>query len=168
MALPDKVETHVRDWLRDERQDTLTAFVRVITSSILNPDMEMSNSVSVADLRVPVEALGRQLSDMAWLPGKALALVVSPGSFRTLRLSGWKERVKEAMVEAPLNDVLVHHLDQTSPTGHGIRYFVVDLPDGRWLADSLVYTKKNGDRAPFAQHADDFIAALASKATAIE
>ena len=116
MPKPDKVEAHVRDWLRDERQDTLSAFVRVITTSVIIPGTPVTSTVSVADLRLRAEALGRQLSDMGWVPGDARALVVSPGTFRILRLSGFKERVKEAEVEAPLGEVAVHHLDDTAGT----------------------------------------------------
>jgi hypothetical protein len=75
--------------------------------------------------------------------------------------------VKEAEVEAPLDAVLVHHLEHTSGSGHRIRYFVVDLPDGRWLAESHVYMKENGNPAPYSEHSDAFIAALGSRATPI-
>ena len=73
-----------------------------------------------------------------------------------------------AEVEAPLGELAFHHLDDTAGTGHAVRYFVVDLPDGRWFTDSHVYAKKNGDPAPFARHSDEFIATPGSKATAID
>lgn len=70
-------------------------------------------------------------------------------------------------MEAGIGDTIVHHLDDRSRSGHLIRYFVIDLPDGRWIADSQVLVKKNGRPAPYAQHSDAFIAALGPRARAI-
>ncbi|MEQ8717317.1 MAG: hypothetical protein RIE08_06870 [Acidimicrobiales bacterium] len=167
MPKPAKVEANVRDWLRNERGDTLDAFTRVITISVVNPGTEVSGSVSVADLRLPARALGRDLSDMWGVPGHARAFAVSPSTFRVLHLSGWKERVKEVEAEAPIGEVTVHHLDDTSQSGHGIRYFVIDLPDGRWMVDSQVVVKKNGERGPFAASSDALIEALGTRAVPI-
>ena len=75
--------------------------------------------------------------------------------------------MKEAEVAAPLDAVLVHHLEHTSGSGHRIRYFVVDFPDGRWLAESHLHMKENGNPAPCSEHPDAFIAALGSRATPI-
>lgn len=167
MPKPEKVEVNVRDWLRDERGDTLDAFTRVITISIVSPATETSGSVSVADLRVPVRALGRDLEDQWGMPGSARALVVSPTTFRVLRLSGWRERVKDAEAEAPLDEVTIRYLDDASGSGHGIRYFVIDFPDGRWIADSQIVGKKNGEPGPFAASSDAFVAVLGPLAVPI-
>jgi len=167
MPKPAAIEANVRTWLRDERQDTLTAYVRVITMSLPNAGSSVSGSIAVADLRVPVEALGRDISDNCRVTGHASALAVSPQSFRVLRLGGFKERVKDIEVEATVDGVTVHHLDHTTGSGLRIRYFVIDLPDGRWMADSHVLVKKNGNAAPSAPASDTFVAALGTRARPI-
>lgn len=167
MPKPEKVEANIRSWLREERNDTLTAFTRVVTLSMSTTGTTVSGSVSVADLRIPAEALGRDPSDMWNVPGSTRALALSPGTFRVLRLGGFKERVKAVEVEEPLDSVVVHHLDHESSSGHRIRYFVLDLPDGRWMADSHIHVKKNGQPSPFARSSDALIAALGPRTIAI-
>lgn len=60
-----------------------------------------------------------------------------------------------------------HHVDQTTGSGLRIRYFVIDLPDGRWMADSHGLVKKNGKAAPSAPASDAFVAALGTRARPI-
>lgn len=77
MPKPAAVEQNVRSWLHTERQDTLNAFVRVITMSVsTTASTNVSSSVSVADLRIPISALGRDITDMAGVGGHARALAV--------------------------------------------------------------------------------------------
>ncbi|MEO1059511.1 MAG: hypothetical protein AAFY28_21610, partial [Actinomycetota bacterium] len=64
----------------------------------------------------------------------------------------------------PGGEATLRYLDARQDHGHTARYLIVDLGDGRWVIDSLVYTKKNGSRAPFADTADAFVAAFGGRA----
>lgn len=167
MPKPEKIESNIRTWMEEERNDTLIAFTRLITPTMTAAGTTVSGTVSVSDLRIPVEALGRDVSDMWNVPGSARALALSPESFRVLRLGGFKERVKSAEVEEPLESVLVHHLDQESSSGDIYRYFVIDLPNDRWMAESHMYVNKNGQPTRFSPSSDALIAALGPRAIAI-
>ncbi len=163
---PANIERHIREWLRSEGRDDLVAYVRCITTnvSMVSPGSSVTVSASSSDPRWVTSLLGRDLADNAVTLGNGRAFVLTPTRLLVLRLSGWKERVKGAEIDVDATHVLVHHVDKMQAHGHTARYFLADLPDGRWALDSMVYVKKNGQRGPFADVADGFLAALGPRA----
>jgi hypothetical protein len=166
---PANNERFIREWLRSEGRDDLVAYTRCITTnaSMLAPGSNISVSASSADPRWAVSLLDRDLADNAVVLGSGRAFVLTPTRFLVLRLSGFKERVKHAEIDVDAAGVTVQHIDAVQDNGHTARYLIADLPDGRWVCDSMITVKKGGGRGPFADAADGFLAALGDRARPI-
>lgn len=171
MPKPANVERFIREWLHAEGHDELLGYARCITASAsITPNAGSSYqsvTASSADPGSVARLLGRDPADNALLLGTARAFVLTSTRLLSVRLSGWKERVKDAEIDVDAAGVVVHHLDSVQSRGHTARYFLADLPDGRWMLDSMVVATAKGSPGPFAAAADGFIAALGDRARPI-
>ena len=169
MPKPANIERFIREWLGREGYDELVAYVRCISANVrmLSPGTQTPIAASSSDPAWAAGLLGRDLADNAVVLGSARAFVLTQSRFLVLRLSGWKERVKGAEVDVDATGIVVHHVDAEQSHGHTARYFVADLPDGRWVLDSMIIVKKNGARARFADAADAFLDALGDRSIPI-
>jgi hypothetical protein len=92
--------------------------------------------------------------------------VLSRDTFRVVGLGGLRPRPKHTRYEAPLDGLVFHHCDAEGGTGMRFRCWIVDLPDGRWIADSTALERK-GEATPFAEDADGFLTALGDQARSL-
>ena len=167
MPKPAKTEEHIRTWLAEQGDHDFVAYARCrhYTASMTSPGTSTQTlSASSADPRAAAAIVGRDLGDQSLVLGYTHAFIVTGSTFRVCRLTGFKERVKELVVEAPFASTTLRYLDARESHGHTVRYLIVDLGDGRWVIDSLGYLKRNGSRAPFADSCDAFIAAFGDRA----
>ncbi len=170
-AKPDKFEGHVRAWLAEQGDHGFLACARCRQMSVAGTSPGSSTthlSASSADPRAAATLVGREIGDQSLVLGYTHAFVVTSSTFRVCRMTGFKERVKELVVEAPFADTSLHFVDLKQEHGHVARFLIVDLGDGRWVVDSLVVLKRNGSRAPFADGCDAFIAAFGDRAHRVD
>ena len=100
------------------------------------------------------------------------AYVVTPSRFLVLQLTGFKEQVKQLWVDSPVSGLTLHYVDV--PAEHGVfRHVALELPEGRlgpndepanFVHDSFKYTTTKGERGPFADVSDRFVAAFGQNA----
>lgn len=170
MAKPQKVEEHVRAWLDEQGDDGYVAHVRCkqVNVSTTAPGSMQTLSGSSADPRSAAALVGRDLSDHSLVLGYTHAFIVTDSTFRVCRLTSFKERVKDLVVEAPFAATTLQYLDAKQSHGHTARYLIVDLGDGRWVIDSLVYLDRKGSRMPYADACDSFITAFGVRAARVD
>ncbi len=170
MPKPAKLEEHIRTWLAEQGDHGFVAYARcrLYAASMTAPDSSTQMSASSADPRAAAAIVGRDLGDQSLVLGYTHAFIVTSSTFRVCRMTGFKERVKELVLEAPFPDTSLHYVDLKQEHGHVARFLIVDLGDGRWVVDSLVYLKRNGSRAPFADQCDAFIATFGDRARRID
>lgn len=167
MAKPEKIEQYLREWLAEQGDHGFVAFARCkqVNVATTAPGSSMQTlSASSADPRGAAALVGRELKDQSLVLGYTHAFVVTASTFRVCRLTGFKERVKALVVEAPFASCTLRYFDSRQSHGHTARYLIVDLGDGRWVIDSLTYLARNGERGPFADVCDAFVAAFGDRA----
>lgn len=176
MAKPAKVEGHIREWLAANGHDALVAWARVKLVQV-NAGHAPGTMTSMTGISASPgwarEAMGLTDRENALIPGYTYAFVLTRSRFLVLILTSFKERPKELWVEAPAASATLYHLDAHAQRGHLVRYLALDLPGGRlapnqkpaeFVLDSFVYAAKNGERTPFADTSDTFIAAFGARA----
>ncbi len=143
--------------------------VRAATPSMQNVGTTVAgSSVTVSPLGKVMQAIGREDEERtAVLMGTAGLLVLSPTMFRVIQLGGFREKPKRVLLDSPLDGLTVGWADADG--GHATRFrcWVIDLPDGRLMTDSTCIERK-GERTPYADHADEFVAALGAHARALD
>ncbi len=169
-AKPEKTERYVREWLAEQGDHGFLAYCRCRqqNAAYSAPGSMTTSQVSSADPRGAAALLGRELSDQSLVLGYTHTFILTSSTFRVCRMTGFKERVKELVVEAPFPATMLRYADAKQSHGHTSRCLIVDLGDGRWVIDSLVYLKRSGSRAPFADVCDSFIAAFGDRAHRID
>ncbi len=161
----------VATWLRETHGDELVAMVRVqtpVTTRVGGPTYtNTSSATAVSPLWTIVEQIGRSHDDVVpILMGTGGLFVLSRDTFRVVGLGGLRPRPKHTRYEAPLDGLVFHHCDAEGGTGMRFRCWIVDLPDGRWIADSTALERK-GEATPFAEDADGFLTALGDQARSL-
>ena len=176
MAKPAKVESQIRAWLGENGHDELIAFARVklVQVNAGTAPGTMTNMTGIsASPDSARKAMGLEDRENVLIPGYTYAFVLTRSKFLALILSSVKERPKELWVESPADDATLYHLDAHARRGHLVRYLALDLPNGRlapngnpatFVLDSFVHTTKGGERTPFADASDAFIAAFGDRA----
>ena len=165
-AKPEKTEAYVREWLAEQGDHGFRAYCRCRHQNIAYtaPGTMSTTQISSADPRGAAELLGRDIGDQSLVLGYTHTFIVTDSTFRVCRMTGFKERVKELVVEAPFPATRLRYVDARQDHGHISRCLIVDLGDGRWVIDSMVYLKRNGARAPFADVCDSFVASFGDRA----
>ncbi len=180
MAKPEKVEQHLRDWLAAEGHDELVAWARVklvqVDAGHAPGTMTSMTGISASPAWAR-EVMELEDRENALIPGYTHAFVLTTSELLVPILTGFKERPKELWVEAPAAGATLYHLDARAQRGHLVRYLALDLPGGRlapnqkpaeFVLDSFVLQTKGGERTPFADTSDAFIAAFGDRAHRFE
>lgn len=165
-AIPKRLsQDQVAAWLRDEHGDSLESYTRVSTPAFVNPALDTRSTVSVSPLGEVLVRAGRDASDRMLLATTSL-FVLSPSTFRVVDVGGLSERPKRTSLEVLRDDLSVQHADVDGTHELRFRCWIVDLPDGRFIADGTAIVRK-GEPTPWAESADRFLAALGSAARPI-
>jgi len=174
MPKPDKVQNHVTEWLEGQDRGDLVAWCRVRRPVAIHtaPDSHRTNTWSVGGQREAKVAMGFADRESSTTFDTTYAYVLTSSEFLVLQLSGFKERVKELAIHSPVDHLTLHYVDV--PAEHGVfRNVALELPAGRFSAtdrpatfvhDLLKYTTKNGDRGPFSDVSDRFVASFGPNA----
>lgn len=158
---PDQVAA----WLRDEHGDSLGSYTRVSTPAFVNPTVDTRSTVSVSPLGEMLARAGRDATDRVLLATASL-FVLSPSTFRVVDVGGLTERPKRTALEVERGNLSVQHADVDGTHELRFRCWIVDLPDGRFIADGTAIVRK-GESTPWAESADRFLAALGPAARPI-
>jgi hypothetical protein len=170
MPKPASVASNVSAWLREQHGDTVESWMRVATTTaVMGSTSTFSGSKGVTASRVfalldeaglsPAEAAGR-------LFGRVGAWVLSPTAFRVLRLSVWRERVKECVFEAPRSELEALRYRDHRAYGNELRAMILDLAGGRFLFETTHLGGK-GKPGRFRPSVDRFFGSLGDLAQPI-
>jgi len=177
---PEKVEQHLRDWLAAEGHDELVAWARVKLGQVNvghAPGTMTSMTATSASPAWAREVMGLGDRENALIPGYTYGFVLTRSKVLVPILSSLKERPKRLWVEAPAAGATLYHMDAPAQRGHLVRYLALDLPGGQlapnsnpaeFVLDSFVHTTKGGERTPFVDVSDTFIAAFGDRAHRFE
>lgn len=168
---PEKIESHIREWLSGQQYGDLLAWCRLTrpvatTNTVTGPQTGTAWSVGgQSEAKAAMGFTGRESSTIF---DTKYAYVLTPSTFLVLQLTGFKERVKELWIHSPAGGLTLHYVDQ--PAEHGVfRNVALELPEGRlgpndkpanFVHDLVRYTSKEGVRGPFADVSDRFVAAF--------
>ncbi len=148
--------------------EQLAAFTRVMTPSGVGGDVGgVDGSVDdLAGMDATLRALG--LSRDQQIPvliGSVGLLVVTPTTFRVLRVGGLKPRIKNETFAAPLDAVTFRYVDDDR-SRYTWRHWVIGLPDGRFIAEPQSLGRP-GKPTKIVAASDHFVATLGPRAERI-